>query len=341
MDIEPRIATWLAGVLPGATDVAVDQLARIHGGASRETYRLRASWREGGVQRERRLILRRDPSGSLIDTDRRVEFAAYRAFHGTRVPVPEALWLEQDGKWLDQPFFVMEELAGLEASPTALLAPPWDQHAERMGEQMWTILSEIGRADPAGRGLAEVLEAPALDGCWRRELDYWEHVIDEDELEPQPVIRAAIRWLRRNPPPPPLRLGVVHGDYRMGNFLCDAGGTIRGILDWEMAHVGDPLEDLAWSINDVWSWGRPGLAGGLVPRARAIALWEAGMGRAADPTALHWWELFSSVKGQAIWISGLHEYLDGANKDPVLALSGWALANTQERTALATMGKLA
>lgn len=339
MELEARIAAWLAGVLPGASDVTVDGLARIHGGASRETYRLRASWREGSLGRERRLILRRDPSGSLIDTDRRVEFAAYRAFHGTRVPVPEALWLELDPRWLDQPFFVMEELSGLEASPPTLLAPPYDQHAERIGQQMWGILAEIGRSDPAG--LAAIVEAPALDGCWRRELDYWEHVIDEKELEPQPVIRAAIRWLRRNPPPPPPQLAVVHGDYRMGNYLCDTDGTIRGILDWEMAHVGDPLEDLAWSINDVWSWGRPGLAGGLVPRAKAVALWEAGMGRAADASALHWWELFTSVKGQAIWVTGLREYLEGSNKDPVLGLSGWALGNTQERTALATMGRLA
>jgi aminoglycoside phosphotransferase (APT) family kinase protein len=340
MDLESRIAAWLARVMPGASDVAVDGLSRIHGGASRETYRLRARWRQGGAASERCLILRRDPAGSLIDTDRRIEFAAYRAFHGTSVPVPEALWLELDTQWLGQPFFVMEELAGLEASPTTLLAPPYDEHAERIGEQMWRILGDIGRADPRALGLADAMEVPALDACWRRELDYWEHVVDEDEREPQPVIRAAIRWLRRNPPPPPPRLGVVHGDYRMGNFLCDTGGTIRGILDWEMAHLGDPLEDLAWSINPVWSWGRAGLAGGLVPRAHAVALWEAAIGRPADPTALHWWELFTSVKGQGIWVSGLREYLEGANKDPVLALSGWALANTQERTALATMGRL-
>jgi aminoglycoside phosphotransferase (APT) family kinase protein len=340
MELEARIAAWLGRILPDASDVVVDALARIHGGASRETYRLRARWREGTSERERRLILRRDPAGSLIDTDRRIEFAAYRAFHGTSVPVPEALWLELDAQWLDQPFFVMEELAGLEASPTALLAPPYDAHAERIGEQMFRILAAIGSADPAARGLTGAMESPAPDACWRRELDYWEHVIDEDEREPQPVIRAAIRWLRRNPPPAPPRLAVVHGDYRMGNFLCDTDGTIRAILDWEMAHLGDPLEDLAWSINPVWSWGRPGTAAGLVPREQAIGWWETDMGRRADPVALHWWELFSSVKGQGIWVSALREYLEGANKDPVLALSGWALTNTQERTALATMGRL-
>ena len=64
-------------------------------------------------------------------------------------------------------------------------------------------------------------------------------MIDEDELTPQPIARAAIRWLRRSPPPHPRRLSVVHGDYRTGNFLFDAEGRIRAILDWEMCHLGD------------------------------------------------------------------------------------------------------
>ena len=74
--------------------------------------------------------------------------------------------------------------------------------------------------------------------------------VDRNELEPQPIIRAAIRWLRANPPPPPERVSVVHGDYRVGNFLYTKEG-IHGIVDWEMAHLGDPLEDLAWSFMEL------------------------------------------------------------------------------------------
>ena len=167
-------------------------------------------------------------------------------------------------------------------------------------------------------------------------------MIDEDELEPQPIIRAAIRALRRAPPPPPQRLHVVHGDYRTGNFLYDKEGAIRGILDWEMAHLGDPLEDLAWSLNRVWCWARDERVGGLTTKAeRDRASGKQASGLRADPEALRWWELFSSVKGQAIWISGSQEYQDGANKDPVLAFSGWWLTNSQDRAALETLGKLA
>jgi aminoglycoside phosphotransferase (APT) family kinase protein len=180
----------------------------------------------------------------------------------------------------------------------------------------------------------------AAEDCWKRELEYWEARIDEDELCPQPIIRAAIRWLRRNPPPPAQKVGVVHGDFRTGNFLYDTEGDIRGILDWEMAHLGDPLEDLAWSINPVWRWARDGRAGGLAVNSEAIRIWEEASGLRADPEALHWWELFSSVKGQAIWVSSAKEFTDGKNQDLILALSGWLMGNSQDRAALLAMGRL-
>ena len=339
-DLARRFEAYVARRLPGAREISVRALDRIHGGASRETYRVRLAYSENGTAVERGLILRRDPPGSLIETERKNEFNAYRAFHGSSVPVPEPLWLEEDPAHLDHPFFVMEELAGLEASPQAISLPPYAEHAEKLAEQKWTILGHIARADPKEVGLADQMDAPPLDGCWRRELDYWEGVIDEDELAPQPIIRAAIRRLRRAPPPPPPRLSVVHGDYRTGNFLYDGEGNVRAILDWEMAHLGDPLEDLAWSVNPIWRWARDDRVGGLVPRERAIAIWERAAGRTADPEALRWWELFSSVKAQGIWVSSGREFLEGKNRDPVLMTAGWLLVNGQDRSALETMGHI-
>jgi aminoglycoside phosphotransferase (APT) family kinase protein len=323
-----------------AAEVRVEALERIFGGASRETYRFVLRHRDGGGAVERRLILRRDPPGSLIETERAVEFGAYRAFHGSAVPVPEPLWLEEDTRWLDHPFFVMEELSGLESSPQVLMEPPYTAHAEKLAQQKWSILGEISRADPGPLGLEDVMEPVAPDACWRRELDYWEGRIDADEMCPQPVIRAAIRWLRRNPPPPAQKLSVVHADYRTGNFLVDSDGNIRGILDWEMAHLGDPLEDLAWGINPVWRWAKDERAGGLAPREEAIRIWERSSGLRAESRALRWWEVFSSVKGQAIWISGAREFTAGKNQDLILAFAGWLMGNSQDRAALYDMGKL-
>jgi aminoglycoside phosphotransferase (APT) family kinase protein len=321
----------------------VSELDRIFGGASRETYRFALSHRtaeSGEASITRRLILRRDPPGSLIETDRAVEFGAYRAFYDTPVPVPEPLWLEEDPRWLDHPFFVMEEISGLEASPQQITQPPYAQHAEKFARQKWGILGEISKVDPAAVGLTEVMEPVAPEECWKRELLHWEQDLDADELCPQPIIRATIRWLRRNPPPPPTTVTVVHADYRTGNFLYDADGRIHAILDWEMAHLGDPLEDLAWSLNPVWRWAGDERAGGLVSRNEAIRIWEEASGLRADAEALRWWEAFSSVKGQAIWVSGAQQFTAGKNQDLILALSAWLMGNSQDRAALDTLGHL-
>lgn len=337
--LAPRVAAYLASKMPQAAEVAVEGMERISGGASRETYRFRARWRDGEGLRERRMILRRDPPASLIETERRTEFEAYRAFHGSAVPVPEMLWLEEDDGPLDHPFFIAEELAGFQAAPQMLFSGPFDAVLPRIAERKWTILGEIAKADPAALGLTSVMRAPALDGGWKRELDYWEGVLDRDEAEPLPIARAAIRWLRANPPPPAQKLSVVHGDYRTGNFLYDGAGEIHGVLDWEMAHLGDPLEDLAWGFNPVWSFGR-GLAGGLIPQGDAVELWERASGLTVDPAALHWWVLFNCVKGQAIWVGSAAAFIKGGNKEPIMIYPAWWLLNAQDRAILKVMGKL-
>ena len=104
-------------------------------------------------------------------------------------------------------------------------------------------------------------EMPAPAECWKKELDYWEADINKNELEPHPILRAAIRRLRQNPPPPAPSVVPVHGDMRCGNFLFSEEGDIKAILDWEMFHLGDPLEDLTWALNPIWSWNEPDLLG--------------------------------------------------------------------------------
>ncbi|MCA6304670.1 MAG: phosphotransferase, partial [Phenylobacterium sp.] len=116
-------------------------------------------------------------------------------------------------------------------------------------------------------------------------------------------------------------------------------GGIYGVLDWEMAHLGDPLEDLGWSLNPVWNFKR-NLAGGLVPDAVAIAHWEAASGLKADPAAVHWWTLFNCVKGQAIWISSARAWIDGGNREPIMVLPAWGMQNPQDRAILKVMDRL-
>lgn len=320
-DIAPRLEKYLSGKL-GVPDLRVSDLARIPGGASRETYRFRARYKSGGTEIERALILRRDPPASLIETERSTEFRAYQAFHTLGLPVPEPIALELDGKALDRPFFVMEEITGCEVA--SILSPdPYGEHRGKIGAQFWTVLGRIAAADVDAIGLGDLEGAREMTAAWKHEVARWEKVIEEDEREPQPIARAALRWLKRNPPPPAQRISVVHGDYRTGNFLFNAEGDIRAILDWEMAHLGDPLEDLAWALDPLWSHWDPSHPAGLVPRAEAVALWEKASGLKADANALGWWEIFASLKGLAIWISAASEYAEGRNTELANAFSGW------------------
>ena len=296
--------------------VVIDAMARISGGASRETYRFDAI-----VADERRpMILRRDPPGSLIETDRRVEFEVIRSFQKAGVPAPVPIVLETEGAELERPFFIMERVE--RGAPSSPFAPGgYGVHSSAIGEQFFSMLGRIAKPDPSMLPVGAVAEAPEPGACWRRELDYWAGVIDEDELHPQPIVRAAIRRLRASPPPPAQKISVVHGDYRSGNFLSE-GAEITAILDWEMAHLGDPLEDLGWAMDPLWSHFDDTRVAGMIPKDEALAYWEAASGLTVDRQALAWWELFASVKGQAIWISSTKEFVDGGYKEPILAFSG-------------------
>ena len=302
----------------------VTEVVRIPGGASRETYRLTAT--QGGNSRG--MILRRDPESSLIDTDRATEFQAYAAaFRSGVIPVPEPLVLEEDKQHLDQPFTLMAEIPGCQ---TAINSLPETQRA-KVGEQKWTLLGKLAALDVEEIGITAHMPSPALNETWKREVDYWAGVIRKDALQPQPIAEAAIRWLERQPPPPSPKLALVHGDYRSGNFLFDPDGNIKGILDWEMAHLGDPLEDLAWSLDPLWSWPDPHIAGKLLPRMEAIRIFEKASGMNVELDVFRWWEVFASLKAVGIWISSTEDFQNGNSKEPILALAGWLMTDRQNR----------
>jgi len=320
--LSDRLAAYLTRTRGETT--AVEAMSRISGGASRETYRFDATT-SGRLER---FILRRDPPGSLIETDRRLEFLAIRSFEAKDVAAPRVVVLEEQGAELERPFFIMERLDG--ATGGIFAAEPYDGHASQIGERFFSILGRIAAEPVAGLPITRAIVACDPADCWRRELGHWVRVIDADEGHPQPIVRAAIRRLLRHPPAAASKLAVVHGDYRSGNFLHDGAGRITGVLDWEMAHLGDPLEDLAWAMDPLWS--RPGdrRVSGMVEIDEALRIWRVASGLDIDAAAFSWWRLFASVKAQAIWISAAKAWKDGGSCEPILAFSGWYTARRQD-----------
>ncbi|MDB4150754.1 phosphotransferase family protein [Pseudomonadales bacterium] len=322
--IQQRLAAYLSQ--QWQTPVEVESISQIFGGASRDTYRLRVTSSLG----ERGLIVRCDPPSSLIDTERALEYGAYLAIYPTAIPVPEALYLENDPVWLEQPFSIMAEIeSGISAVADLTAA----QRAS-IGQQKWHILGRLAALDPVELGFDKLTAVPLPMNCASEQLAYWARVIADDAMHPQPIAAAAIRWLRRNLPPAPQKLAVVHGDYRSGNFLFEPDGAITAILDWEMCHLGDPLEDLAWSLDPLWCWESPALAGRLLPPSEAIAIWEKSSGLRVDPQHFTWWRVFASLKGLAIWISSTENFQNGESQAAILAMAGWMMTDRQNRILL-------
>jgi aminoglycoside phosphotransferase (APT) family kinase protein len=334
------LGKYLSSSLPGAKDVKISALSRLPLGASRETYRFDAQvFKTDGTEETLRLILRRDPPASHVDSDRQTEFESYRAIYGHGIPVPRMILLETDPAKLGGAISIAEDLRGFHNSEYQLQQPDWAKHLQGLSRQMWGYMGKLAAIDIAPLNLESFMQPATVDNAARQQLDRWADTFHRHKVGAEPIMEAAIRHLDRTCPKA-TKLAMVHGDFRAGNFLYDDAGQIRAILDWEMAHIGDPLEDLGWSLNRVFSFGKDNRRSGLVLREQAIAFWEQASGIKADPQALAWYELFACLKGQALWVSTAHVWEEGKNQDVILGYAAWWLINAQNRAALEIMGRL-
>ena len=314
-ELAERIAAYIAQRERDADSVVVQELSRIHGGASKETYRLRVCQRTRGVDTIRHLILRREPPSGMVESESDLEYTVYRALEHTGVPVPRVYLQEGDPAWLDRPFFIMELAQGRPGTPYRP-DETYDGHGDHVARQFWRNMGLLAAIDHDRLGLTSLRNGTSPDCFWARELDHWEGTLTRNERIINPVVHAAIRWLRRNPPAPATKPAIVHGDYRSGNFLFTPdNGRITAMLDWEMCHIGDPLEDIAWSLNHAWSIDR------YLPVADGIAIWEHASGLTVDLAALEWWRLFTAVKASAIWIAAEASIMAGKVSEPTVVLT--------------------
>ena len=317
---EEQVAAYLQHKMPDAREIEISQLWRIPGGASRETWTFDATWREGKARAGRAFIVRRDPEASLLETERDIEFRVYQALQDTAVPVPEVFWMESDPGWLERPFFVMGRLPG-DASQQAVIAADAAQDGA-IAQQKVEILARIHSLDcsaSGGLGL-DFLALPAgPKGCAEMEIERWERVLRQQALEPQPVLELALDWLRAHQPVAQ-RVGLVHADYRTGNFLVD-GDRISGVLDWEMVHLGDPLEDVAWVCLRAWRWAGDARVGGLLAREEFYRRYEEASGLKVDPEAVRFWEALGNVKWAVICLTGARSFAEGRSMDAIHAFT--------------------
>ncbi len=282
------------------------ELCRLAGGASRELWSLELSLRG----RRLALVLRRDPPRRVGEGDRSLEARLLRAAAEVGVPVPRVHWCCSDPAVLGSPFLLMDRVAG-ESIPRRLLREERYRAArEGLCAELAASLARIHRIDPERPELAELATATSGVGSGREEVLRFGAALGNLAVEPHPVLALAERWLLERAPAPARRV-VVHGDYRMGNVIVGEDG-LRAVLDWELCHLGDPVEDLGWLCVRAWRFGNDALpAAGVGSRQALVEAYQRAGGAPVDPEALRFWEVCGNFKLALVFVSQARVFLGG------------------------------
>jgi aminoglycoside phosphotransferase (APT) family kinase protein len=262
-------------------------------------------------------ILRRDPEGSVSLVPIREEFALIDRAREAGVPVPEPVALEPAGGRFGSAGMLMSFVAGTSVAPRILRKPEYERARERLTAELGEALARIHSIDPSE--LDAVLPAPAGDPAVAQ-IEEWERQLDEVG-EPLPAVELGLRWLRARAPEP-VEPRLVHGDFRLGNFIVDEEG-LAAVIDWELAHLGDPAEDVGWLCIRSWRFGnddRP--VAGVGGLDVFLAAYEAAGGPPLERERIRYWEAFGNVKWAVICARQARDHLTGVRRSHELASLG-------------------
>ena len=273
--------------IPGTTGIT--GLKRLSGGASQETWAFDATTESAAIP----LILRRAPGGTRsqgrsgtaagLETEAALIRLAGEA--GVVVPPVRMVLDEADGVGSG---FVMDRIEGETIARKILRDAEFAAARPKLAGQCGEVLARLHRIDKAK--LPPLRVSPA-----RAEIDQY---FETYKLHghPHPVFELAFRWLKDNAPSDATELTLVHGDFRHGNLMIGPEG-LRAVLDWELAHVGDPMEDLAWICVNSWRFGNiDNPVGGFGQREDLFAGYEAAGGDRVDPARVKFWEVLGTLK---------------------------------------------
>jgi aminoglycoside phosphotransferase (APT) family kinase protein len=306
-ELAAAMAGWLAGKLPQARNLRVDNLDYPRGaGMSHETVLFDAHWQEDGRDVSQGMVVRIKPEKMTVFPDNLFDeqYALMRELHaGDYVRVARVLWLEHDPGLLGKPFFVMERKYGrVPVSMPPYAQTGWvseltDAQHRKMWEEAVTQLALIQRV-PLDK--VQFLRGPAHapDGFaqeWDKYVRFVEWVKD---LPQAPILRAALDRLDRIAPANRPE-GLVWGDARIGNMMFGDDLEVIAVMDWEQPSLGGALHDLAWFlVLSETMHGRSAQRGRYLPgmgtREETIALWEEISGKSAAD--IEWYEEFTHLK---------------------------------------------
>ncbi len=304
-EIADRLRAFLAARGAGP-DPRIVGLERAGAGRSRQNWLFDL---EGDGGREP-LILRSDPEGGLVETDRHAEFALLRALETSDLPTPRARWLDDDGTWLGSPALIMRRIEG-HCDYRVLTGDRPEPRRRTLAARFCELLAEVHAVDWKALGIGSLLPDTGPEAA-AYELGRWEAILRRDQLQAHPELEVALGYLRGRAPRSE-RTVLVHSDFKPGNILL-VDDDVSALLDWELAHLGDPLEDLGWVTQPLRA-GEHAIPG-IWEAADLVAHYEHVTGRAVDRDALAWWVTFSTFKTAVMQVSGLRSFLEGRSDEP-------------------------
>ena len=264
---------------------------RLSGGASQETYRVAARSGDG----EKLLAMRRAPGGEAPFTATNTaglpgEALLMRTAKAAGVPEPDVYYVLQENDGLGDGF-LMQWLDGETLGARIVRSPELEEIRPKLAYECGRILARIHGIDLVATGLDKVLTPYTPSEIVELQ---WERYRTLDT--PQPMIDYTARWLLDNLPSPGTP-ALVHNDFRNGNLMvsADCPTGVIAVLDWEVAHIGDPMRDLGWICANSWRFGRSDRpVGGFGHYDDLLAGYESVAGKPVDRDALKFWEVYGS-----------------------------------------------
>lgn len=310
---EPALILGLTGVL-GASHVT--SLTRLSGGASRETYRFLADGRP--------LILQRQRGGDVRDMA--AEVAVVRAAGRAGMRVAEVLASGDSESVVGSAFMVLTAVEGETIARKILRNDEFGSARRVLAGDLGEALAQLHAIDPSA--------APQLVAT--DQLAYYREALDTLG-EPHPAFELAFQWLGAHRPAT-TRQVIVHGDFRLGNVMVGPDG-LRAVLDWELAHLGDPMEDLGWLCVKAWRFGSSLPVAGVGPYEQLFEAYERAGGGAVDPDAVRWWEVLGTLKWGIMCILQASVHLSGQARSHELAAIGRRVCENEHDLFLALEGR--
>ncbi len=313
----------IAGLRAVLSADEITELTRLSGGASRDTFRFRADGRDLVVQRQRPAPAAAE--GEPVERDMAVEAAVVRAAHRAGVAVAEVVAASTDVSILGAPFLILEALDGETIARKILRDDGFAGARHRLVGQCARSLARLHTIDPG-----EVIGLVEVDQVSR-----YREILDQLG-QPHPTFELVLRWLDEHRPVSSTAV-IVHGDFRLGNLIVGPSG-LRAVIDWELAHIGDPAEDLGWLCVKAWRFGAAPPVAGVGGYDELLAAYVAAGGVGVDRDTLRWWEVMGTLKWGIMCIMQTSAHLTGVAKSHELAAIGRRVCENEHDLFLALAG---